>query len=69
MIEPRGTEKKALRPGHKLTIVAVALVAGIVAYVAFGWLVGLLAFLIKTVVVVAVIAGVVWLVFRSVGRR
>ena len=67
MIEPRSSQR-GLRPGHTLTVVAAAVIAAIVVYVAFSWVVGLLAFLIKTVVVVAVIAGVVYLVTRR-GRR
>jgi hypothetical protein len=67
MIEPR-TTPGGLRPGHKLTVVAVAVVAAIVAYLAFSWIVGLVAFLIKTVLVIAVIGGVLYLLMRR-GRR
>ena len=69
MIEPRTTQERGLRPGHKLTVVAAAVVAAIVAYLAFGWIVGLIAFLIKTVVVIAVIGGVLYLVFRHSRRH
>ena len=68
MIEPRSTHGRELRPGHKLTVVAVAVIAAIVAYLAFGWIVGIVAFLIKTVLVIAVIGGVIYLVVRRSGR-
>jgi hypothetical protein len=51
-----------------LTVVAVAVIAAIVAYLAFGWIVGIVAFLIKTVLVIAVIGGVIYLVVRRSGR-
>jgi ethanolamine transporter EutH len=69
MIEPRSTHERGLRPAHKLTVVAVAVVAALVAYVALGWLASLIAVLIKTVIVVAVIGGVLYLVFRHSRRR
>ena len=53
MIEPRSKQERGLRPAHKLTVVAAAVVAALVAYVALAWIVGLIAFLIKTVIVVA----------------
>jgi ABC-type nickel/cobalt efflux system permease component RcnA len=68
MIEPRSTQG-GLRPGHKLTVVAAAVVAAIVVYLAFGWIVGLVAFLIKTAVVIVVIGGVLYLVLRRSRRR
>jgi hypothetical protein len=40
-----------------------------VAYVALGWLASLIAVLIKTVIVVAVIGGVLYLVFRHSRRH
>ena len=52
-----------------MTVVAVAVIAAIVAYLAFGWVVGLVAFLIKTVLVIAIIGGVLYLVVRRAGRR
>jgi len=69
MLEPRSTKETGLRPGHMLTVAAVAVVAVIVAYLAFSWLVGLIAFLIKTVVVIAIIGGAIYLVIRHAGRR
>jgi len=69
MIEPRSRQERELRPAHKLTVVAVAIVAALVAYVALGWLASLIAVLIKTVIVVAVIGGVLYLVFRHSRRH
>ncbi len=47
MIEPRSTQERGLRPGHKLTVVAVAVIAVLVAYVALHAIVGLIALLVK----------------------
>jgi hypothetical protein len=69
MIEPRTSQERGLRPGHKLTIVAAVVVAALVAYVALGFLASLVAVLIKTVIVLVVIGGVLYLVFRHAGRR
>ena len=69
MIEPRTKQERGLRPGHKLTVVAAAVVAVLVAYVALHAIVGLIAFFIKTIIVLAVIGGVLYLVFRHAGRR
>jgi high-affinity Fe2+/Pb2+ permease len=49
---------------HKLTVVATAVIAAIVAFWVLSSLVGIIAFLIKAVVVVAVIGGVLYLVVR-----
>jgi len=69
MIEPRSTQERGLRPGHKLTVVAAAVIAVLVAYVALHAIVGLIAFFVKTALVVVVIGGVLYLVFRHAGRR
>jgi high-affinity Fe2+/Pb2+ permease len=69
MIEPRSKQERGLRPGHKVTVVAVAVIAALVAYVALHAIVGLIAFFIKTVLVLAVIGGVLYLVFRHAGKR
>jgi hypothetical protein len=69
MIEPRSKQERGLRPGHKLTVAAAAVVAVLVAYVALHAIVGLIAFFIKTIIVLAVIGGVLYLVFRHAGRR
>jgi high-affinity Fe2+/Pb2+ permease len=54
---------------HKLTVVATAVIAAIVAFWVLSSLVGIIAFLIKAVVVVAVIGGVLYLVVRHAGRH
>jgi hypothetical protein len=69
MIEPRSRHERGLRPAHKLTVVAVTVIAVLVAYVALHAIVGIIAFFIKTVLVLAVIGGVFYLVFRHAGRR
>lgn len=69
MIEPRSTRERGLRPGHKLTVVAAAVIAVLVAYVALHAIVGLIAFFVKTALVIVVIGGVLYLVFRHAARR
>jgi hypothetical protein len=69
MIEPRSTQERGLRPGHKLTVVAAGVIAVLVAYVALHAIVGLIALFVKTVLVVAVIGGVLYLVFRHAARK
>jgi uncharacterized membrane protein len=69
MIEPTSRQERGLRPGHKLTVVAAAVIAVVVAYVALHAIVGLIAFFIKTAIVLVVIGGVLYLVFRHAGRR
>ncbi len=64
MLEPSKKSSKSLRPGHAVGVLAVAVIAVVVAYVAFGWIVGLFAFLIKTIIVIAVIGGALYLVAR-----
>lgn len=68
MIEPSKNRTPQLRPRHGLTVVAVGVIAAVVAYLALGWLVGLVAFLIKTIVVIAVIGGAIYLVVRFAGK-
>ena len=69
MIEPTSKQERGLRPGHKLTVVAVGVIAVLVAYVALHAIVGIIALLVKTGVVIVVIGGVLYLVFRHAGRR
>jgi hypothetical protein len=57
-----------VRPLHTLTIVLVAVVAVILAYVVFGFLVGVVLFLIKTAIVLALIGLAVYLVLRWASR-
>jgi hypothetical protein len=69
MIEPTSKQEQGLRPGHKMTVVAVGVIAVLVAYVALHAIVGIIALLVKTGVVIVVIGGVLYLVFRHAGRR
>jgi hypothetical protein len=57
-----------LGPHHALTVIGTAVIAAVVAYVVLGWLVGLVAFLIKTAVVVGVAGLAAFLVVRWAGR-
>jgi hypothetical protein len=52
-----------------LTVVAAGVIAVLVAYVALHAIVGLIALFVKTVLVVVVIGGVLYLVFRHAGRK
>ena len=58
------TSPARLRPHHALTIIVTAVIAIVLAYVVLGWLAGVIVFLVKTVVVLALIALAVWLVLR-----
>ena len=62
------TSPTRLQPHHALTIIVAAVVAIVVAYVLLGWLAGVILFLIKTVVVLALIALTVYLVLRWAAR-
>ena len=64
MIQPTN-HPSSLRPRHGVLVVGSVLVTALVAYLAFGFIVGVVAFFVKLVVVVAVAALVVKLV---VGR-
>ena len=57
-----------VRPHHALTVIVVAGIAVILAYVVLGWVVGVVLFLVKTVVVIAVIGLAVYLVLRWAGH-
>jgi hypothetical protein len=57
-----------VRPHHALTVIVVAVIAVILAYVVLGWVVGVVLFLVRTVVVLAVIALAVYLVLRWAGH-
>jgi len=62
------TSPARLQPHHALTIIVTAVVAVILAYVVLGWLAGVIMFLIKTVVVLGLIALAVYLVLRWAAR-
>jgi len=57
-----------VRPHHALTIIVTAVIAIILAYVVLGWLAGVVVFLVKTVVVLGIIALAVYLVLRWAGN-
>jgi hypothetical protein len=62
------TSPARLQPHHALTIIVTAVIAVILAYVILGWLAGVIMFLIKTVVVLGLIALAVYLVLRWTAR-
>jgi uncharacterized membrane protein len=61
------TTPARIRPHHALTIIVTAVIAVILAYWVLGWLAGVIVFLVKTVVVLGIIALAVWLVLRWAG--
>ena len=61
MIQPTNRQP-AIRPRHGMLVVGSVLATALVAYLAFGFIVGVIAFFVKLVVVVAVAALVVKLV-------
>jgi tetrahydromethanopterin S-methyltransferase subunit B len=64
MIQPSTNGRSGLRPRHGVLVVGSVLLTAIVAYAAFGFIVGTIAFLVKLAVVVGVAYLVVKLVFR-----
>jgi Flp pilus assembly protein TadB len=54
------------RPLHTLAVVGVGVVGVLIAFWVLSSIVGVVAELVKVVVILAVVAGLVWLVF---GRR
>ena len=64
MIQPSTNDRSGLRPRHGVLVVGSVLLTAIVAYAAFGFIVGTIAFLVKLAVVVGVAYLVVKLVFR-----
>lgn len=63
MIQP-SSGRSGIRPRHTATVVGAVAVAAVVAYLAFGFIVGTLAFLVKLAVVVGIGFLAVKLVFR-----
>jgi hypothetical protein len=57
---------RGLRPLHTLAVVAVGVVGVLVAFWALSFIVGIVWGIVKVAVIVAVVAGVVWL---FMGRR
>ena len=64
MIQPTKTQSGGLRPRHGAAIAVSVVIAAVVAYAAFGFIVGTIAFLVKLAIVVGIGALVVKLVFR-----
>ena len=64
MIQPSTNGRSGLRPRHGVLVVGSVVIAAIVAYAAFGFIVGTIAFLVKLAIVVGVAFLVVKLVFR-----
>jgi len=49
---------------HAVAMTAVAVVGILVAFWAFSWIAGIFFFFVKVVIIVALIAGVFWVVSR-----
>ena len=54
MIQPSTNGRSGLRPRHGALVVGSVLLTAIIAYAAFGFIVGTLAFLVKLAIVVGV---------------
>jgi hypothetical protein len=67
MIKPSGSGTK-LRPTHAATLVVGSVIAVIVAFAAFHFVVGLIAFFVKLVIVVAVVGLLAKFVFNRASR-
>lgn len=55
---------RGLRPLHTLAVVAIGVVGVLVAFWALSFIVGIVAGLVKVVVILAIIGGAVWLFGR-----
>jgi hypothetical protein len=64
MIQPSTNGRSGLRPRHGVLVVGSVVIAAIVAYAAFGFIVGTIAFFVKLAVVVGIAFLVVKLIFR-----
>ena len=64
MIQPTN-KQSGLRPRHGAATVVAVVIAAVIAYAAFGFIVGTLAFLVKLVIVV----GIAFLVVRFFARH
>ena len=53
-----------LRPVHGAVVVGTVVIAAVVAYAAFGFIVGAIAFVVKLAIVAAIVGLVAKLVFR-----
>jgi threonine/homoserine/homoserine lactone efflux protein len=67
VLQPKG-KQTSLRPRHGVAIALGVVAAVLVAYVAFSFIVGTIAFLIKLVIVVGIIYLIVRFVTRSARR-
>ncbi|MGD0749041.1 MAG: hypothetical protein ABSB68_14630 [Acidimicrobiales bacterium] len=56
--------KKPVTFTHAVAMTAVAVVGILVAFWAFSWIAGIFFFFVKVVIIVALIAGVFWVVSR-----
>jgi uncharacterized membrane protein YccC len=66
MIKPSGSN--GLRPVHGATLVIGTVVAVVIAFAVFHFVAGLIAFFVKLVIVVAVVALLAKLVFGRASR-
>jgi hypothetical protein len=62
-VEPR-QGKTPMTFTHAVAMTAVAVVGILVAFWAFSWIAGVFFFFVKIVIIVALIAGVFWVVSR-----
>lgn len=69
MIEPQRRGGGVLRVGHYLVVGAAAVVAVLVAFAVFSFVVGIVFELVKIALVVAVIAAVIYFVTRHARRK
>jgi len=53
-----------LRPAHGVVLVGTVVIAAVVAYAAFGFIAGLVAFVVKLAIIAAIVALVGKLVLR-----
>jgi hypothetical protein len=67
MIKPSGSSTK-LRPAHTATLVIGSVIAVVVAFAVFHFVIGLIAFFVKLVIVVAIVGLLAKFLFRRASR-
>lgn len=69
MIEPSSRGGGVMRAGHYVVLAAVTVVALVVAFAVFSFVVGIVFEIIKIAVVIAIVLGAFWVIARIARKR
>lgn len=64
MIQPTNRSSRGIRPFHGLVVAGTVVVAAVVAFAAFSFVAGTIAFVVKAAIVLAIVYGVMRLLLR-----